>query len=323
VLVVSLAPLGAQAKPEWDDLYREAIAHVSRQEWKLAEDKLQAAIKSGPPSGRGVIRRRVFNRNDYFPEFYLGIVYLNTNRAAEARTQFNAARKGNVNVREREFERLPEYESRAKELADAAAKERAKPTPAQQFKTLLDQAQRSLGESRYEEAENTARSARGLNVDNGAADELLQDIGRARATARVQEALKGSPSLAELQRLLSEYGDSGAALDEVRKRIAAGEAVQRRNTAERAAMIAYYGGNYGQSIAALSEAEQSGAGLTARGQFYRAVTLAAQATRGKVANQNQLREARKAWAIANAHAEEFKADLRYISPQILQLLRGS
>ena len=316
------SPVAAQAKREYQDLYREAIEHVGKLEWKLAEDKLVAAQKSGPPSGQNVIRRGVFGRQDYFPEYYLGIVFLNTDRPIEAETQFQVARKRGLDPREKEFAQLPALEAKATNLADIERKRRAGPNPQQVFKTLIDQARRFLGESRYEDAENVARQARGLNVDNAAADELLRNIIRGRANARVQTVLKGSPSVAELRRLLSELGDSGVNLDEVRKRIEAAEAVSRRDTAERAAMLAYYNGEYTQSISALAEAEKA-AGLTTRGQFYRAVSMAAQATRGKVVNQGLLREARKWWTTANERPNEFKADLRYISPQLLQLLRGS
>ena len=70
----------------------QAITHAQRREWKPAEDKLLAAIKAGPKSGRGVIRRFI-DRDDYYPEFYLGVVYLNTGRVGAALVQFQLARK--------------------------------------------------------------------------------------------------------------------------------------------------------------------------------------------------------------------------------------
>ena len=316
------APPAAQAKRAWEDLYREAIDLIAKQQWKKAEDTLQAAIKSGPPSGRGVIRRTFGRDDDYFPEYYLGIVYLNTGRAPEAQIQFQVARKRGINLREKEFQQLPSLEERAATIVDAEAKKRAANAPGLRFKDLMGQAQRALADSRFEDAETAARQARGLNVDNAAADQLLQNITRTRANQRLQAQLKGSPSVAELRRMLTEFEGTGVSLDEVRKRIDAGEAIERRNGQERTAMIAFFAGQYTQAVAALAEAEKAAA-LSPRGHFYRALTLASLATRGKVTNQNQLREARKAWTIANERADTFKADLRYISPQILQLLRGS
>jgi hypothetical protein len=322
VLAIAAPPLAAQRSRNWQDLYRDAIALVSKQQWKAAEDTLLQAVKAGPPSGRGQIKRALRSDEDYFPEFYLGVIYLNTNRPVDAQIQFQVARKRGIDLGEREFQRLPEYEARAKELADAEAKTRAAADRGAQFKTLLGQAQRAFTESRYDDAESAVRQALALNLDNTTANALLQNIARARASTRLQDALKRNPGLAELRRLLTEYADSGVNLDEVRRRIDAAEAVARRDTAERAAMIAYYNGQYTQSINALNEAEKALA-LSARGQFYRAVALATQATRGKVVNQGLLNRARQAWQQANQTPDAFKADLRYISPQILQLLRGS
>jgi hypothetical protein len=320
LLLAMVTPVAAQGRRDWANLYRDAIQLVNKQQWKEAESTLLQAIKSGPPSGRGVIDR-VFGRDDYFPEFYLGIIYLYTNRATEAQTQFQVARKRGLNQREREFQRLPEYESRAKELADAEAKTTAAADRNQQFKRLLGDAQRSLGDGRYEDAESAARQARGFNIDNAAADAILQNIQKARSASRLQEALRRNPSLPELRRLLAEYDGSGAAVDELRKRIDAAETTERRNVAERAAMVAFYNGNYTQAVSALNEAEKT-LSLTARGQFYRAVTLATQATRGKVANEGLLQRARQAWGVASREPNVFKEDLRFISPEILRQLQG-
>jgi tetratricopeptide (TPR) repeat protein len=321
VLLFALTPLTAQSNRDWQDLYREAIAHVAKRDWKPAEDKLLAAKKAGPPSGRGQIKRTFGRDSDYFPEFYLGVVYLNTGRFADAQVQFQIARTRKIDIGEREFQQLPDFEARANEFAEAEAKKRAVIEPKQRYRGFMDQAQKFLAEGRYDDAETAARQARGLNVENGPADDLLRNITRSRANARVQALLKGSPSLQELRRMLSEYEGTGASLDEVRRRIDAMETVERRATAERAGMIAYFNGSYTQAISALAEAEKAGA-LTPRGHFYRALTLASLATRGKVTNDNQLREARKAWAIAMQRADEFKVDLRYVSPQLLDALRG-
>lgn len=319
-LTTTVASMAAQGRRDWDDLYRDAVSLVAKSEWKKAEDVLLQAIKAGPPSGRGQIKR-VFGNDDYFPEFYLGVIYLYTNRPAEAQTQFQTARKRGINPRDREFQRLVEYETRAKELADADAAKRDVANRGQQFKRFIGDAQRLLGESRYDEAENAARQARAFNVDNAVADALLQNIQKARSSSRLQDALKRNPSLPELRRLLSEYDGSGVPLDDLRTRIEAAETSERRNTAERAAMVAFYSGNYSQAINALSEAEKTSA-LTTRGQFYRAVTLATQATRGKDVNQGLLQRARQAWQTANRNPDGFKADLRYISPEILRQLQG-
>jgi hypothetical protein len=327
-ITIALVDVSAQRQRDWDDLYRDAKELISRaavsnneQEWKTAEALLDQAIKTGPPSGRGVIKR-VFGSDDYFPEFYLGLIYLYTGRPAAAQAQFQRARKNNINLREREFQRLPEYEASAKTAAEAAAASAGAEKRRADFKRLLGDAVRLAGQSRFDEAESAARQARQLDIDNAEVDKVLQNIGRARGGSRLQEALKRNPGLPELRKLLEEYRDSGFSLDEVRRRIDALEAVERRNGAERAAMVAFYSGQYTQSLNALNEAEKA-LSLSPRGQFYRAVVLATQASRGKEINQGLLQRARQAWQQASQTPDAFKADLRYISPQILQLLRGS
>jgi tetratricopeptide (TPR) repeat protein len=322
VTLVSL-PLAAQQKVDWADLYRQAIGHVQRREWKPAEDKLLVAMKAGPKSGRGVIRR-FMDRDDYFPEFYLGVVYLNTNRVGAALVQFELARKNDVNTRAGDFRQLADLEKRARSIleADSRKAETEKPNPSAQFKTFMDRAQRAFSEGRYDEAEGAARQARDLNVDNAAADTFVQNVERAKHSAALQQELAKSPSLAELRRLRTEYEGKGVSLDEVIRLIAAGEAIEARARGERTGMIEFYAGNYQKSIAAIAEAEKA-APLSARGHFYRACSLASLATRGKTVSQTQLREARRAYAQAAEQADQFKNDLRFVSPRLIQLLKGS
>lgn len=322
LLLLASLPVSAQQKVDWQDLYRQAITHVQRREWKPAEDKLLAATKAGPKSGRGVIRR-FMDRDDYYPEFYLGVVYLNTGRVGAALVQFQLARKNDVNTRAGDFRQLGDLEKRARSIleADTRKAEPEKPNPAAQFKTFMDRAQRALGEGRFDEAEGVARQARDLNVDNAAADTLVQTIERTKNSAALQQELAKSPSLADLRRLRTEYEGKGVSLDEVIRLIAAGEAVEARARGERTGMIEFYAGNYQKAVAAIAEAEKA-APLSARGHFYRACSLASLATRGKIVSQNQLREARRAYATAAAQADEFKNDLRFVSPRLIQLLKG-
>jgi tetratricopeptide (TPR) repeat protein len=328
--IVSLLAVGvslaAQGKAIWDDLYREAIKHVQRKEWKLAEEKLMESKKTGPASGRGVIRRGLLGRDDYFPDFYLGVVFVNTGRPGLAIPQFQSARKAGLNPRDSEFRQIDQFEATAAALlkaeADLAESKRPDPKIAQ-FNKQLDEAQTLFKENRFDEAEAIAKKARAFNVDNAAVDALLQNIGRARLTARLQQQLKASPGLPELRKLLSEYENTGISVEEIRRRIAAAEGAisAARLAVERNGMIEFFSGNYQKALGVFAEAEKS-APLSARSNFYRACTLASLATRGKATNQSQLREARKYYAAAAAeNAAAFSRDLRYISPRILELLK--
>ena len=324
--VMIAAVLAAQGREVWDDLYREAIRHVRAKEWRLAEQKLLESKKTGPPSGRGVIRRGLLGRDDYFPEFYLGVVLLNTGRAAQALPQFQTARQRGINPKESEYRQIDEFEQQAMAIIEAEKRNTpAPPDPREQFKAFLGQAQRALNEGRLDEAENSARQARALNVDNAAADAFLLKLNSSRGASRLQQQLRANPGLPELRKLLAEYEGTGVSVDEIRKRIAAAEAAEAtaaRARNERTGMIEYYSGNYQKALGAILEAEKT-APLSARGNFYRAVILASLATRGKTTNQGQLREARKFYVQAAQQPDAFKADLRYVSPRILELLRGS
>lgn len=324
--VMMSAVLAAQGREVWDDLYREAIRHVRAKEWRLAEQKLIDSKKTGPPSGRGVIRRGLLGRDDYFPEFYLGVVMLNTGRAAQALPQFQTARQRGLNPKESEYRQIDEFEQQAMAMIEAEKRNNPPPPdPRDQFKAFLGQAQRALNEGRLDDAENAVKQARALNVDNAAADAFMLKLGSSRGTARLQQQLRANPGLAELRKLLAEYEGTGVSVDEVRKRIAAAEAAEAtaaRARNERTGMIEYYSGNYQKALGAILEAEKV-APLSARGNFYRAVILASLATRGKTTNQGQLREARKFYTQAAQQPDAFKADLRYVSPRILDLLRGS
>ena len=326
--LMASATLAAQntGKAVWDDLYREAIRHVRNQEWRLAEQKLVESQKTGPPSGRGVIRRGLLGRDDYFPEFYLGVVYLNTNRPTQALIQFQVARQRGLNPKEGEYRQIDEFEKRATALVEADRRANPPPPdPKEQFKTLFGQAQRSFSEGRLDDAENAAKQARALNVDNAAVDAFLAKLGSSRNASRLQQALRGNPGLAELRKLVSEYESTGVSLDELRRRIAAAEAAEAaagRARAERTGMIEFYSGNYQKALGAIADAEKV-APLSARGNFYRACILASLATRGKTTNQAQLREARKFYTLAAQTPDAFKGDLKYVSPRLLQLLQGS
>ena len=205
------------------------------------------------------------DRDDYFPEFYLGVVYLNTNRAAAALVQFQLARKNNVNTRTGDFRQLNDLESRTRSIVEAEARkgDKEKANPPALFKGFMDRAQRAFSEGRLDDAESAAKQARDLNVDNAAADALVANIERSRATAQLQADLARSPNLAELRRLRSEYEAKGVSVDEVIRLIAAAEALEARARSERTGMIEFYAGNYQKAIAALAEAEKGGAAVPA------------------------------------------------------------
>ena len=234
--------------------------------------------------------------------------------------QFQVARKRGLNPKENDLRRIDTLEARA-----AAAAEEIKRATAQnlgqQFRTAIEQAQRLLKEGRYDDAEPLARQARTLGVNNQLAEGVLQNIAQGRAAARLEEQLAKSPTLPQLRALLNEYADAGVPLEDLRRRLATAEADDIRSRAERGSMLEFFGGNYQRAVVLLNEAEKT-VSLSARGSFYRACSIAALATRGRLPNEAQLREARRHYAIAAQQPAAFSKDEAYISPKILRLLRG-
>jgi len=123
-VMVTLMAGAAIAQQNWYDLYDQAIIHLQRGEYQQAETKLRQAQKIGPAPGRSVPLYGMLRR-PFFPDFYLGVVFLNTNRPAEALKAFALARAQKLDPQDREFRDIANMENTArtdeKRLADAAA----------------------------------------------------------------------------------------------------------------------------------------------------------------------------------------------------------
>jgi hypothetical protein len=207
-LVVAIA-----AQSQWYALYDEAVKHIQAGEFQLAETKLQQAKKEGPSSGRNVLRYGSL-RQPYFPDYYLGVVYVSTNRPQEALDAFAAARQANIDAKNNEFKLIGTFEGQAR-TALANAKNNppantAKPTgpvvPAppdpgiaraaqlKEFDSLLATSRQRLEKKDFDGAEQFANSARALSDKQGLgvgqrADQMLKDIGGTRQVGVIEEAI--------------------------------------------------------------------------------------------------------------------------------------
>jgi tetratricopeptide (TPR) repeat protein len=121
------------ARQRYVELYDEGVQHVRRGEWKEAESKLQLAIKEGPSNRRRAIRRQGMLFDDFMPEYYLGVVYVATNKPKDALAMFDRARAAKIDTGSSEFRQIAAYEQKAKgALALVAANPPGggvKPTP--------------------------------------------------------------------------------------------------------------------------------------------------------------------------------------------------
>jgi len=85
----------AQPSGRWYDAYQQGVEAVRKGDWANAEKLLLQAKGSGQKPGR-----RIFTYGDnyiaFLPDYYLGVVYLNTGRNLEAENAFKVVRDTNV-----------------------------------------------------------------------------------------------------------------------------------------------------------------------------------------------------------------------------------
>jgi hypothetical protein len=232
-IVALIAPSAARAQ-NWYEVYDDAISDIDAGRWPEAERKLLQAIKSGVSSGDRV--RRYSNIYDhYFPEFFLGIVYLQTNRPKPALEQFQRARAAGIDkARNARFRQIATLEKQAQDrivLAEAKPSpgppppsKPAPPTPTtvpavpaapvdplegvrKQFNGTLNEARAQFTQRNYARADQLARASRTLAEQNkmtaqrDEANGLISQVNDA-ASAPLADALRRRDAAAARQ----EYG---------------------------------------------------------------------------------------------------------------------
>lgn len=272
IVALCIAAAAAAQQQQWFELYDAAVVHVRQGEWQEAEAKLRQAQKLGPAPGRNV-RRYGMMRGNYFPDFYLAVVFLNTGRPTDALRHFALARAQKISAQDREFQTIGDMEKQAavdeKRFADAAAIAPPKP----------------------------AVTAPAVPVETPS-----------------RTASTPTPPPAPIEN--TPRRDAAPAID-----TAAVERQRRLDTAERDAMRSFFTGNYRQAVDTLDKAEREiGLRLSARGYFYRACGLAAQALRGAKVDARLMETARRQYAEAIRDGAAAQDDRRYVSPRILQAL---
>ena len=211
LLVVALT-----AQSQWYALYDEAVKHIQAGEFQQAEAKLLQAKKDGPSSGRNVLRYGSL-RQPYFPDYYLGVVYVSTNRPQEALDAFAAARQANIDAKNNDFKLIGTFEGQARTLLanakntppantvkptgptvpagpDPAIAIAARAAAQKEFDSLLATSRQQLDRKNFDGAELSANNARALSDKQGLgigqrADTLLKEISGNRAIAAVEEAV--------------------------------------------------------------------------------------------------------------------------------------
>jgi hypothetical protein len=294
----------------WFELYDEAIQHIARQQWKEAETKLNDSMKQkdSPRPGRSVLRYGML-RGDYFPDFYLGVVYLNTARPDQALAAFKAARSQKIDERDRKFQAIATYESQAQDLLQRRNAD-------------------NLNAGGATPGGRIAEPGPGMPVPPGPvvpAPPSTAELIAVQVTACTQALQKRDLTRARsaLQEIGKLSGDRAAGAD-CASGITTVERAITMSTAERNAMRAFFGGDYTNAVAVLNTLEQSvGGALSGRAYFYRACGLAALALQKATVDTRSMAEARRQYGIALKSGFSVAQDRPYISPRVLQALGSS
>jgi hypothetical protein len=324
-----------QTQLRWYDAYNQGVRAVQNRDWAAAELLLLQAQASGTKPGP-----RVYAYGDsylrFFPDYYLGIVYLNTGREREAETAFGRVRSQNlIGAKD------PEYAALQRQSGEAT------------FNRAMKEAVELNAKGDFTAARNRAEEARLTNVDNGKATKLLQDITvqMAKATtsappppvtanpAPVQPPYTQNPStIAGGQPPITVGNMPNASLPNQGVIQPPSTAVRNPQTPQnqtfkrqppvlppstatlRNGLLAYFSGDYRSAIPLLtSAADQPGA--SPRAELFLACAKVGLALTGG-GDAALLREARTAFQSANLQGTLSAADRRLISPRVLQQLEA-
>ena len=283
----------------WYQAYQDGVRQVQQRNWQAAITSLLAAKRAGPAPGRRIpFYGDVFD--DYLPDYYLGLSYMNTLQYTEAAAAFDAVQKaGLITAKDREFPELTRQTAAVRsELSKRlAAQAQTSPTQPPVSPAAPIRAPNTLPEA------GNPPSAQVASVDTKAdtpAASLIQSsppIGQTAATAvPTKRPIPTRPTPAQ-----NTQTAPATAL-----------------ASESAGMAAFFAGDYQRASNILAALTVSGG--TPRAEFYLACSRAALVLTGG-ADPATLSDARTRFSTVNA--TQFVADQRYISPRILQTLRSA
>ena len=297
-------PSAAQARNAdtraWYQAYQDGVRQVQQRNWQAAITSLLAAKRAGPAPGRRIpFYGDVFD--DYLPDYYLGLAYMNTLQYEQAAAAFDAVQKaGIITAKDREY---PELTRQTAAVASVLSKQviAQAPTPAV---PPSGQAQTTSAPppSGNQPSTQVASADTNSNVNN--------------ANSSVASPVQSSPPVGQTTGTKVPVRTPVPARQPptLNTRTAAVTALASESTG----MAAFFAGDYQRASNILSALTASGG--TPRAEFYLACTRAALVLTGG-ADPATLSDARTRFSTVNA--TQFVADQRYISPRILQTLRSA
>jgi hypothetical protein len=169
--------MASQSQMRWYDAYRQGVAAVQKRDWATAEKRLLEARASGQKPGR-----RVLMYGDaytaFLPDYYLGIVYLNTNRAQEAEGAFGRVRnQGLIGARD------PEYTAFERQAREAT------------FNRAFGEAVQLVAKDNFAQANILLEQARATKVDDSKVASLSREITERMAVVAKATPVQPAPNL--------------------------------------------------------------------------------------------------------------------------------
>jgi hypothetical protein len=298
----------------WYQAYADGKRAIDQKNWQAAIDSLEASKRArAPKPGRRIpFYGDVYD--DYIPDYYLGIAYLNLKQYAQADQAFAAVRtSGLVTPKNREY---AEFQRQAGAVAAGLREGQMvaqNPTPP----AAGNQVPATAGNSSTASANNSVNPIAASPPPVEVATQQTNPANQQQpivpsATARGLPAQQRPPS-GVLVPGAGTAGRSSTANATVRPPASA--VIQPR--AEEAAIRAYLSGQYDQ-VAALLADSVTGARATPREYFYMACSRAALVILGQ-GSTTDIDEAKRLVARAGSPAQ-FVEDRRYVSPRILKML---
>ncbi|MEQ1908946.1 MAG: hypothetical protein ABMA15_08985 [Vicinamibacterales bacterium] len=313
-LLLATPSAGGQARNAdtraWYQAYQDGVRQVQQRNWQAAISSLLAAKRSGPAPGRRVpFYGDVFD--DYLPDYYLGIAYMNTLQYKEAAAAFDAVQQtGLITAKDREY---PELNRQTTSAASALEKQAAAaaPPPSASTGPVQTTTAPTQGANLAGTQVASADPNSNLNPPNKADTPAASSVQLSPATA-----VAGSTAVAPTPRPPTTLAKRTPvqAPPAQNTRAASATALASESTG----MAAFFAGDYQRASNILSALTVNGG--TPRAEFYLACSRAALVLTGG-AEPATLSEARTRFSAVNA--TQFLADQRYISPRILQTLRAT
>ena len=334
-MLVSLLVSPAAAQTRWYDAYREAVRAIERRNWAAAEKLLAQAQTTGQkPSTRAYTYGDTYIR--FFPDYYLGVVYLNTSRYREAEAAFaRFASQKLITAKD------PEYAAFERQSREAT------------FNRSFGEAVQLAAKGELDEANTRLAEARATRIDDGKVTNLASDIKRrmdaattaesnatetiaaagppanapapgSAATNRTAEPppatapVNTTPAATKTPAAKTPASAARAPLVASAPKSAAPAPMSSAPTDLRDGLLAFFANDYRRAVPLLENAaRERGASPRARA-FLSCARVALVLTGG--ASPQVLRQAREEFLSADLGSAMTAADRRYISPRVLEQL---